>query len=258
MWRHGPIEHDGSDRSHELFGRTQETVMNAATRHYEIDAQREISKPAPTLFLVPTQQEPTVAGNRPAADEKSLSELWRIHGIVLTRFALKLTLGDLHRAEDIVQETLLRAWRHPEVVDGHAETIRPWLFTVSRHVAIDMWRAKSRRDNNVVEEQLTDRPNPVDGIDQAMTAMDIRAALAQLTPEHRQVIVQAYYLGRSVTEIAALLSIPEGTVKSRTYYGLRQLKRLLSVSSGEQAERAPALSRPALSPQALSPQALTA
>jgi RNA polymerase sigma-70 factor, ECF subfamily len=248
MWRHWPIEHDGSDRSHELFGRTQETVMNAATRYHEIDALREIGTPAPTLVLVPTRPEPTAAGNRPAADEKSLSELWRIHGTALRRFALKLTLGDQYRAEDIVQETLLRAWRHPEVVDGHAETIRPWLFTVSRHVAIDIWRAKSRRDNNLVEDQLTDRPNPVDRIDQAMTAMDIRAALVQLTPEHRQVIVQAYYLGRSVTEIAALLSIPEGTVKSRTYYGLRQLKRLLSPESGEQAERA-------LAPF---PQALTA
>src|SRR5260370_41126986 len=112
--------------------------------------------------------------------------LWRVHGAVVIRSALKLTLGDKHGAEDIVQETLLRAWRPPEVVDGHAETIRPWLFTVSRHVAIDMWRAKSRRDNDAREDQLTDQPNPVDGIDQAMTAMDVRAALAQLTLEHRQ------------------------------------------------------------------------
>lgn len=231
--------------------------MNAATRYHEIDAQREIGMPTPALFLVPTRQEPTAAGSRPAADEKSLTELWRIHGTVLMRFALKLTLGDKHRAEDIIQETLLRAWRHPEVVDGHAETIRPWLFTVCRHVAIDQWRAKSRH-NNIVEEQLTDRPNPVDSIDQAMTAMDVRAALAELTPEHRLVLVELYYLGRSVAEIAALLSIPEGTVKSRTYYGLRQLKRLLSVSSDEQAERAPALSPEAPFPQAPFPQALTA
>jgi RNA polymerase sigma-70 factor (ECF subfamily) len=56
--------------------------------------------------------------------------------------------------------------------------------------------------------------------------MDVRAALAQLTPEHRQVITEVYYLGRSVTEVAELLDIPEGTVKSRTYYGPRQLKRL--------------------------------
>jgi RNA polymerase sigma-70 factor (ECF subfamily) len=215
--------------------------MNAATRHHQTHAQRETGTPAPALALVPAQQQPTAARRPPAADEVSLSALWRIHGTVLMRFALKLTLGDQHRAEDIVQETLLRVWRHPEVVDGHEETIRPWLFTVTRHVAIDMWRAKSRRDNKAVEEQMTDdQPSPVDRIDQAMTAMDVRAAIAELTPEHRQVIVEAYYLGRSVTEIATLLRIPEGTVKSRTYYGLRHLKRLLSPESGDQAERAPA------------------
>jgi RNA polymerase sigma-70 factor, ECF subfamily len=213
--------------------------MNAATLDHEIDAQREIGKPAPALVLVRTQEQPAVAGSPPRAASESMNELWRIHGTVLMRFALKLTLGDSHRAQDIVQETLLRAWRHPEVVDGRAEVIRSWLFTVTRHVAIDMWRTQSRHDD-IIEEEPTDRPNPVEPIDQAMTAMHVRAALAQLTPEHRKVIVEVYYLGRSVAEIAQLLSIPEGTVKSRTYYGLRHLRLLLSEASDEQAELTPA------------------
>jgi RNA polymerase sigma-70 factor (ECF subfamily) len=162
------------------------------------------------------------------ARHESMRELWRVNGPALTRFALKLTLGDKHRAEDIIQETLVRAWRHPEVVDGRVDVIRSWLFTICRRVSIDMWRANLRHNNYVVEENLTDSPNPVDLIDQAVTAMDVRAALAQLTPEHRQVIVQMYYLGRSIAEIATELGIPEGTVKSRTYYALRQLKQLLS------------------------------
>jgi len=169
----------------------------------------------------------------PRARSESMNELWRIHSVGLKRFALKLTLGNHYRAEEIIQETLVRAWRHPEIVDGHAETIRPWLFTVARNVAIDLWRTRSRHDDIVVS-RFPDRPNAVEGIDQAITAMDVRAALAQLTPEHRRVIVEVYYQGRSVTEVAELLSIPEGTVKSRTYYGLRQLKRLLSAASDEQ------------------------
>jgi RNA polymerase sigma-70 factor (ECF subfamily) len=211
--------------------------MNAATLDHEIDARRETGKP--TLVLVRAQEQPRAAGSPPRAASESMNELWRIHGTVLMRFALKLTLGDSHRAQDIVQETLLRAWRHPEVVDGRAETIRSWLFTVTRHVAIDMWRTQSRHDD-IIEEQPTDRPDPVEPIDQAMTAMHVRAALGQLTPEHRQVIVEVYYLGRSVAEIAELLSIPEGTVKSRTYYGLRHLRRLLSDAFGDQAGRASA------------------
>jgi RNA polymerase sigma-70 factor, ECF subfamily len=168
-------------------------------------------------------------------DSESMKELWRINGTVMKRFALKLTLGDTHRAEDIVQETMLRAWRHPEIVDGHADTIRSWLLTVSRRVAIDMWRARVRHSNYVVEENLADTPNPIDCIDHAVTAMDVRTALAQLKPEHRQVIVESYYLGRTIAEIAAQNGIPEGTVKSRCYYGLRQLERLLVAGPAKQA-----------------------
>ncbi len=213
--------------------------MKAATLDHRVSAQRPAGTPAPALVLVRTPEQPGAAVSPPRTASESMDEVWRIHGTVLMRFALKLTLGDRHRAEDIVQETMVRAWRHPEVVDGHADTIRSWLFTVTRHVAIDMWRTQSRHDD-VIEEQPLDRPDPVEPIEQAMTAMHVRAALAQLTPEHRQVIVEVYYLGRSVTEIAQLLGIPEGTVKSRTYYGLRHLKRLISDASGEQAGRTPA------------------
>ena len=163
----------------------------------------------------------------PSTTSESMKELWRLNGIALRRFALKLTLGDPHRAEDIIQETMLRAWRHPEIVDGHEDTIMSWLLTVCRRVAIDMWRARTRHSDYVVEEHLADSPSPTDCIDHAVTAMDVRAALAQLKPEHRQVIVESYYLGRTVAEIAAHNGIPEGTVKSRCYYGLRQLERLL-------------------------------
>jgi RNA polymerase sigma-70 factor (ECF subfamily) len=171
------------------------------------------------------------------ANGESMNQLWRINGASLMRFALKLTLGDKYRAEDIVQETLVRAWRHPEIIDGHAETVRPWLFTVARNVGIDLWRTQSRRDD-IIEDRPVDRANPVHDIDQAMTAMEVRAALTQLTPEHRQVIVESYYLGRSVNEISQLLGIPEGTVKSRTFYALRQLRLLLLEASDEQADSA--------------------
>jgi RNA polymerase sigma-70 factor, ECF subfamily len=162
----------------------------------------------------------------PTADGEALRELWRTHSTALLRFAVRLTLGDRQRAEDIVQETLLRAWRHPEVVGSGQQAIRPWLFTVTRNVAIDMWRAWSRIEE-VIDDRRTDRPDSAEHIEQAVTGLDVRAALAQLTPEHRQVIVEMYYQGRSVAEISDKLGIPPGTVKSRTYYGLRQLRRVL-------------------------------
>jgi|SRR5580658_1511749 RNA polymerase sigma-70 factor (ECF subfamily) len=201
--------------------------------------QRETDVPRPTLVLVSTDGQAVrpARPTGPTADDETIRELWLIHGASLIRFALKLTLGDRQRAEDIVQQTLLRAWRHPEVANADPQSIRPWLFTVTRHVAIDMWRSRSRNEE-IIEDQQIDRPDPVERIEQAITALDVRAALARLTPEHRQVVVEMYYLGRSVAEIAQTLGIPEGTVKSRSYYGLRQLKRLLSAASCEPAQRA--------------------
>jgi len=204
------------------------------------NAQTSASGSTLTLTLVPVPEQAAPAATRAAiaarvADEDSIRALWHEHGTALTRFALKLTLGDRPRAEDIVQETLVRAWRHPEVAGGDPKAIRPWLFTVTRHIAIDMWRARSRVEE-VMDGQPTDRPDPARPIEQAMTALDIRAALAQLSVEHREVIVGMYYQSQSVLELAERLGIPEGTVKSRAYYGLRQLKRVLSAASADSAE----------------------
>jgi RNA polymerase sigma-70 factor, ECF subfamily len=188
------------------------------------NGQTSASVPTLTLVRAPEQDAPAA----PAADEESIRAVWHEHGSALTRFALKLTLGDRQRAEDIVQETMVRAWRHPEVARD-AKLIRPWLFTVTRHVAIDMWRARSRCEE-IMDDQSADRPDPAEPIEQAMTVLDVRAALAQLSVEHRQVIVGMYYQCQSVLELAERLGIPEGTVKSRAYYGLRQLKRVLAAS----------------------------
>lgn len=234
--------------------------MNATTNG-------QINTSLPTLALVRVPEQTTPAAPRaavvaPVTDEESIRAIWREHGTALTRFALKLTLGDRPRAEDIVQETLVRAWRHPEVAGGDAKAIRPWLFTVTRHVAIDMWRARSRCDE-VYGDEPADRPDPAEPIEQAMTALDVRAALARLSLEHRQVIVGMYYQGQSVSELAERLGIPEGTVKSRAYYGLRHLKRALSAAPAEghraaQAPPAAAQARPLAAAQARPPAAAQA
>jgi RNA polymerase sigma-70 factor, ECF subfamily len=188
----------------------------------------------PALRLVPPLP---AAPGPPGADGDAIGEVWRRHGDALLRFALKLTRGDRQRAEDIVQETMLRAWRHPEVIGCGDSPIRAWLFTVTRHVAIDMWRARCRAEETI-EDRETDWPDPVERIEQVVTALAVRAAVARLTQQHREVIVGMYFRGQSSAEIAEALQIPLGTVKSRTYYGLRQLRRLLSPEAGDPADTA--------------------
>lgn len=187
------------------------------------------SVPGPRSGLGLTQSRAATPGAATAASE-AMTALWRAHGSALLYFALKLTLGDWYRAEDIVQETLVRAWRHPEIVGAGNTVVRPWLLTVTRHIAIDMWRARSRAEaaEAFVDYLYTELPDPAEPIEQAVAALDIRAVLAKLSPGHRQVIIELYYRGHSVAETAEILGIPQGTVKSRSCYGLRRLRDALT------------------------------
>ena len=80
--------------------------------------------------------------------------LYDEHAAALWRYAMRLT-GDRARAEDVVQETLLRAWQHPEVTEDTERSARAWLFTVARNMIIDEHRSpRFRRENGSLESVL--------------------------------------------------------------------------------------------------------
>lgn len=160
-------------------------------------------------------------------DERAMVELQREHGPALLSFLVNLTYGDQQRAEDLLQETLVRAWQHPEAFDGPYESMRPWLFTVGRRLAIDARRSRMARPTEIGDGVLATTADPADVTESAVAALDVRAAVESLSPEHRAVLVQIYFCGLSVNEAAEALGIPPGTVKSRSYYGLRALARCL-------------------------------
>jgi RNA polymerase sigma-70 factor (ECF subfamily) len=161
------------------------------------------------------------------AEGQVMRVLYQEHAAALWRYAVRLT-GDTARAEDVVQETLLRAWRHPEVTDDTERSARGWLFTVARNLVIDDRRsARFRSESGTPDmEQAADRAGP-DEVETALDRMLLTEAMAQLSEDHRAVISRAYYQGATTAQIAADLQIAEGTVKSRLHYGMRALRLTL-------------------------------
>jgi RNA polymerase sigma-70 factor (ECF subfamily) len=161
-----------------------------------------------------------------SADEDLVRALYAEHAGPLLGYVMRLTQGDRARAEDVVQETLLRAWRHPQALSHADHSARPWLCTVARHIVVDHHRARRSRPQEIGDEALAYLPAE-DQVDAALLAWEMSQALGSLSPEHRAVLLETYYRGRSVAEAAEVLGIPAGTVKSRTYYALRALKLAL-------------------------------
>lgn len=155
-------------------------------------------------------------------------ELHGEHARALWAFALRLVGGDRARAEDVVQETLLRAWRDRAVLESTTAGARAWLFTVARRLVIDEWRS-SRAHREVLTHEPPEPPDddPATTADGLVLGWLVADALARLSTEHRQVLVLCYFGGRSVADAAAELGVPPGTVKSRTHYALRSLRLVL-------------------------------
>jgi RNA polymerase sigma-70 factor (ECF subfamily) len=138
------------------------------------------------------------------------------------RYVLRLTRGDMQFAEDVVQESLLRLWRKPELLQHCTDGVRAWLYTVARNQVID-----DRRSARYARELRTDFDSERSSPDEFGPAFDkwiLSDALMSLSADHRVAVVRAYYLGQSVADIAAHQQIPEGTVKSRLHYALRALR----------------------------------
>jgi RNA polymerase sigma-70 factor, ECF subfamily len=161
------------------------------------------------------------------AEEALMKALYDEHAGALWRYAMRLT-GDASRAEDVVQETLLRAWQHPEVIGDTERPARAWLFTVARNMIIDERRSpKFRNVVGSLDEEGAPEQSAPDEVDSALDRLLIADAMAQMSPEHRAVVERSYYRGWSTAQIAADLDIAEGTVKSRLHYAVRALRLTL-------------------------------
>lgn len=160
-------------------------------------------------------------------DEVALmNQLHEEHALPLWRFCLRLVGNDEGRAEDVVQETMLRAWRHRSVLESSPPALRAWLYTVARNIVTDEWRRqRTHRETSVAE--VPERGTSDEAVDHMLLSWVVAEAITRLSTDHQAVLLECYYRGQPVAEAARRLGVPEGTVKSRTHYALRALRLAL-------------------------------
>lgn len=160
-------------------------------------------------------------------DDAIVTALYRTYREPLMTFVLRLTAGDHEQAEDVVQETMVRAWREAGSLDLSGPSLMPWLATVARRIVIDEHRRKQVRPTVTGESVVADMP-----VEDDSTATILRVAVADamrdLSPSHRQILNETILRDRTVYQAAEHLGIPVGTVKSRVYYALRALHVVLT------------------------------
>ncbi|HEV3362153.1 MAG TPA: sigma-70 family RNA polymerase sigma factor [Pseudonocardiaceae bacterium] len=163
-------------------------------------------------------------------DEALIRGVYAEHGRALLAYATRLT-SDHAAAEDVVQETLVRAWKHPEALINGKGSTRGWLLTVARNIVIDRARARGVRPTEVAEEP-SHPPIERDHSDAVVNTTVVLDAMDKLSGSHRDVLVELYFRGATVTEAAATLGIPAGTVKSRSHHALKALRELFRPAPG--------------------------
>jgi RNA polymerase sigma-70 factor, ECF subfamily len=155
-----------------------------------------------------------------------LRELYRRYAGQLFGFACN-ALGDREVAEEVVQDVFARAWRHADDYDPGRASVRTWLYSIARNRVVDARRRAAVRPGMAAGAEPESQAELDRTLEHAVLRWQVAAALARLSPEHREVIRLAHYGGLTLREIAETKGIPLGTVKSRTSYALRSLRLIL-------------------------------
>ena len=169
------------------------------------------------------------AGSRQgdADDDAIVTELYRKYRAPLLSFVLRLTAGDRQQAEDVVQETMVRAWRQASQLDLASPSLMPWLVTVARRIVIDQGRRRRARPTETGDQMLENVP-VADKTEDLLRKVVVAEAMQALSAAHREILNETILRDRTVNQAAEALGIPVGTVKSRVYYALRALRLVLA------------------------------
>jgi len=173
--------------------------------------------PAPPMGSV---RGPALPGDT-LADEAGLRAAFLAYGSELLGFARR-SLRGAASAEDVVQETFARAWRSRHRFDPELGSLRTWLFAIERRALLDVVQREGRLQTDPLADD--DGASVEDRVDSALLSWQLATVLERLDDDHRMVVTELYYNGRTSREVSSLFGIPEGTVRSRAYYALRTLR----------------------------------
>ncbi len=165
------------------------------------------------------------------ADQTALATLYDTTNRLVYGLTLRV-LNDTGAAEEVVLDVYTQVWRQAASYDTGRGSPMAWLTTIARSRAIDRlrsgWQTQQRQASlDAVTDKETVAANPEEATAMSERQRIVRQALAQLSPEQREVIELAYYSGLSHSEIAAQLGQPLGTVKTRTRLGMMKLRAAL-------------------------------
>lgn len=164
---------------------------------------------------------------RRSDDPDLFDRLYTEHAAALHAYARRFT--DAAQAEDIVQETFLRAWRHRTRLVEDDRPVRPWLKRIARNLLTDAARKESCRPLLVADNAVHLAAVSVEGgLDQVLDQQLLMPALRRLPAGQLVVLVESVLCGASLAAAAQRLGIPAGTARSRLHYALRTLRRDLS------------------------------
>jgi RNA polymerase sigma-70 factor (ECF subfamily) len=167
-----------------------------------------------------------------AGDQSAMRALFARYRVRVYRWLLRL-VDDEALAEDVVSEVFLDVWRHAASFEARS-SVSTWLLAIARYKALS---ARRRRTDAELDEAIVSTvPDTADDpevtLQKKNRAEALRQSLPRLSPEHREVIDLAYYHGKSVKEIAKIVSISEATVKTRMFYARRKLAELVETTYG--------------------------
>jgi RNA polymerase sigma-70 factor, ECF subfamily len=160
-----------------------------------------------------------------ADTDDAIRQLYSHHAKALHGYVRRFC-PDQASADDIVQETFIRAWRHLPQLRADGRPVRPWLFRVARNLLTDADRAARSRPATVPASSAED-PADDSALGQVLDRQLVLDALQHLSPAHRTVLVETFYRGGSTATVARELGIPNGTARSRLHYALHALREHL-------------------------------